>query len=131
VADSAEPKSISEISSYGVVITGADKGKDSVNHGIQLVQNQKISVTKRSVNIIKEYRNYLWETDKNGKILNTPEHSYSHSMDAIRYGLVSLLKSQSKTSGKEMAKAIQSYYSSNFSFTSDGQAPIFRPELTL
>jgi phage terminase large subunit len=85
IADSAEPKSIDEIKSYGIPIVGAVKGKDSVNVGIQFVQNQQISVTKRSINIIKEYRNYLWETDRDGKVLNVPEHQYSHSMDAIRY----------------------------------------------
>ena len=91
IADSAEPKSIDEIKSYGVNIIGADKGKDSVTYGIQLIQDQRISVTKRSTNIIKEYRNCLWKTDKDGKIINEPEHLFSHSMDAIRYGLVSLL----------------------------------------
>ncbi len=85
IADSAEPKSIDEIMSYGIPIQPATKGKDSVRAGIQFVQQQKISVTKRSVNIIKEFRNYLWETDKDGKILNVPEHQFSHSMDAIRY----------------------------------------------
>ncbi len=92
VADSAEPKSIDEIKSYGINIVPAEKGKDSVNNGIQLVQNQRISVTKRSVNIIREYRNYLWETDKDGKILNVPEHAFSHSMDAGRYGMASIIK---------------------------------------
>lgn len=93
VADSAEPKSIDEIMSYGVNIVAAQKGPGSVNQGIQYVQQQKISVTKRSVNVIKEYRNYLWETDKNGKILNVPEHQFSHSMDAIRYAISSILGS--------------------------------------
>jgi phage terminase large subunit len=92
VADSAEPKSIDEIKSYGVNIIGAEKGPDSVNNGIQIVQDQKISVTKRSVNIINEYRNYLWKTDKDGIILNVPEHEFSHSMDAGRYAMVSLIK---------------------------------------
>lgn len=95
IADSAEPKSIDEIKSYGVNILPAEKGKDSVEHGIQLVQNQRISVTKRSVNIIKEYRNYLWKVDKDGNVIvnpSVPEHTWSHSMDAIRYGLVSLIK---------------------------------------
>jgi len=87
IADSAEPKSIDEIKTYGINIIGANKGKDSVVNGIQFVQDQKIFVTKRSINVIKEYRNYLWLTDKDGKILNEPEHTYSHSMDAIRYGL--------------------------------------------
>lgn len=87
IADSSEPKSIDEIRSYGLNIIGANKGKDSVNQGIQFVQDQKISVTKQSINIIREYRNYLWITDKDGKILNEPEHTFSHSMDAIRYAL--------------------------------------------
>src|SRR3990167_4983299 len=92
IADSAEPKSIDDIKMQGVNVVGAEKGKDSVLNGIQLVQDQRISVTKRSVNIIKEYRNYLWETDKDGKILNVPEHTFSHSQDAIRYALTSLIK---------------------------------------
>jgi phage terminase large subunit len=89
VADSAEPKSIDEIRNYGVNITGAKKGQGSVSQGISFVQGQKISVTKRSVNVIKCYRNYLWQTDKNGKVLNVPEHDFSDPMDAIRYGMVS------------------------------------------
>lgn len=92
IADSAEPKSIDEIRIHGVNIIPAEKGPDSVRNGIQLVQNQRISITKRSTNIIKEYRNYLWETDKDGKILNEPEHLFSHSMDAIRYAITSMLK---------------------------------------
>lgn len=99
VADSAEPKSIDEIKGYGVNIVGAEKGKDSVNNGIQFVQNQRISITKRSLNLIKEYRNYLWMTDKDGKILNVPEDIWNHTMDAIRYGLNSFkIKEQNSVS---------------------------------
>lgn len=89
IADSAEPKSIDEMRAYGITVLPCAKGKDSVKQGISYVQNQRISVTARSLNIIKEYRNYLWETDKDGKIINEPEHPFSHSMDAIRYGLQS------------------------------------------
>lgn len=92
IADSAEPKSIDEIKGYGLNIVGAEKGKDSVLNTIQLVQDQKISVTKRSINIIKEYRNFLWETDKDGKILNVPEREYKHSMDAGGYAMASIIK---------------------------------------
>ncbi len=86
MADSAEPKSIDEIKSYGVPIMGAKKGQGSVLQGIQFVQDQRISMTKRSVNLIKCYRNYLWKTDRNGKILNVPEHAFSDPLDAVRYG---------------------------------------------
>ena len=92
IADSAEPKSIDEIKSYGLNIQPAEKGADSIRNGIQLVQEQKISITKRSLNIIKEYRNYLWETDKDGKILNVPEGIFNHSMDAGRYAMSSIIK---------------------------------------
>ena len=87
VADSSEPKSIDEIKSYGINIIGAKKGKDSVNQGINFIQDQKVSITKRSVNMIKEYRNYLWLIDKQGKTLNTPIDMFNHAMDAIRYAL--------------------------------------------
>lgn len=85
IADSAEPKSIDEIRSYGVQILPAKKGQGSVLQGIQFVQDKRISVTKRSVNVINEYRNYLWKTNRDGILLNEPEHMFSHSMDAIRY----------------------------------------------
>jgi phage terminase large subunit len=90
IADSAEPKSIDEIKSYDLTILPANKGPGSVLQGIQLVQQQKMSVTKRSTHIIKEYRNYIWITDKDGKIINEPDHLYSHSMDAIRYGMTNI-----------------------------------------
>lgn len=90
VADSAEPKSIDEIKIHGVFVQPSQKGKGSVLQGIQKVQQQRISVTKRSLNIIKEYRNYLWEVDKEGKIINEPAQILNHSMDAVRYAIESL-----------------------------------------
>jgi len=87
IADGAEPKSIDEIHSYGLTILAAQKGPGSVNQGIQYVQGQRISVTKRSLNIIKEYRNYMWLRDKDGKITNVPVPIWDHTMDAIRYGM--------------------------------------------
>ena len=92
IADSAEPKSIDELTSYGISTFGAEKGRDSIYNGIQVVQAQRISMTKRSINIIKEYRNYLFMVDKNGKVLNTPEAGYEHSLDAIRYAITSIAK---------------------------------------
>lgn len=94
VADSAEPKSIDDIKSYGVAIVAADKSgtkskpylKTSIGH----VQDQKISVTKGSVNLIREYRRYLWKVDKDGRTLNEPDGGYDHALDAARYKLYSL-----------------------------------------
>lgn len=91
VADSAEPKSIDELRAYGLNVVPCTKGKDSVVNGIQLVQDQPISVTKRSINIIKEQRNYLWLVDKNGKVLNEEDPSCAnHHMSGIRYALSTL-----------------------------------------
>lgn len=91
IADSAEPKSIDELCSYGINIIGATKGPDSIRQGIQILQDQRISITKRSLNIIKEYRNYMWKEDRNGKILNEPEGGMDHAMDAIRYAMSSFV----------------------------------------
>jgi phage terminase large subunit len=90
IADSAEPKSIDEITLYGVSISPSVKGQGSVTRGIAYVQDQRISITSRSVNVIKDYRNYIWLVDKNGKVLNEPDHFHSDSMDAVRYGMSSL-----------------------------------------
>ncbi len=91
IADSADPKSIDEIHAYGINIQPAVKGKDSVAHGIQAVQAEQISVTQRSTNVIHEYKNYLWETNRDGEKTGNPDHLWSHSMDAVRYAMSSLI----------------------------------------
>ena len=85
VADSAEPKSISELRQYGLTIVGAEKGRDSVNAGIQLIQQYDLLVTKRSTNLIKELRGYVWQTDKSGMTLNKPVDFLNHGLDSLRY----------------------------------------------
>lgn len=95
--DSAEPKSNDELRLLGLTTLDVPKGRDSVRQGIQFVQDKRCSVTKRSSNVIKEYRNYVWLTDKDGKILNEPDHTWSHSMDAIRYAMQTLKPMESET----------------------------------
>lgn len=104
IADSAEPKSISEINRYGIRIRGAVKGQGSVNYGIQLLQDNKIKVTKQSTFIIKEYRNYLWKMDKDtGKPTNDPEDIWNHTMDAARYALSDVLRRRKTKAYKKPA----------------------------
>jgi phage terminase large subunit len=92
IADSAEPKSIAEIQSYGVNIQPCNKGADSIRHGIKAVQDQRISVTRNSVNILSEYRNYLWAVNKDGNVIpGVPEGGKDHTMDATRYAINSLI----------------------------------------
>lgn len=90
IADSAEPKSIDEIRSYGLNIIPSKKGKDSVNQGIQYLQDQKVFLSKRSTNTIKERRNYVWLRDRDGNIINEPSPIWNHHMDDIRYAVNSL-----------------------------------------
>lgn len=90
IADSAEPKSIDDLALAGVVVQGAEKGQGSLSRGISHVQDQRISVTKRSVDLIREYRNYMWKFDRDGRQLDVPESGNDHAMDAVRYALESL-----------------------------------------
>lgn len=96
ICDSAEPKSIDELRVAGVRSIPADKGADSVRNGIDLMKQYKINISKSSVNLIKEFRNYRWKQDKDGKSLNVPIDIYNHAIDATRYGITYLLGSQNK-----------------------------------
>lgn len=88
VADGAEPKSIDELKDLGLWgIVGSKKGKDSVNNGIQFIQNFKIIVHPRCVNFLTEIYNYQWDKDKFGRSINVPAHDFSHMMDAMRYAV--------------------------------------------
>lgn len=85
-ADSAEPKSIDYIRRKGYNLRPVTKGKDSILFGIQALQkHDKFYVTKRSVNLIKELRNYTWDKDREGNTMNVPIDSYNHAIDAMRY----------------------------------------------
>jgi len=91
IADSSEPKSIAEIESYGVNIHGIEKPQGSVNYGISLLQGANIYITKNSTNTIKEFRNYKWAKDRQGKPVKDskgrpqPIDLWNHSIDGIRY----------------------------------------------
>ena len=85
--DSAEPKSIDELKGLGLRITGAKKGKDSVNNGIQWIQDLEIIIHPRCVNFLMEISTYQWKKDKFDKKLNEPEDDNNHLMDAMRYAL--------------------------------------------
>lgn len=86
-ADSAEPKSIDELRSLGLYVHGAKKGKDSINNGIQWIQDLEIIVHPRCVNFLTEISNYMWKSDRFGKKLNEPIDDFNHLMDAMRYAL--------------------------------------------
>ena len=98
IADSAEPKSIQELTHLGMKIQGATKGSDSINFGIQKMQEISFSVTSISVNLIKELRSYSWATNREGKELNKPIDNHNHCIDGIRYFFTSKPKNKAPKS---------------------------------
>ena len=93
--DSSEPKSIDELKGYGLRISGAFKGKDSINNGIQWIQNFEIIVHPRCVNFLTEISNYTWSKDKFGNKMNVPVDEFNHLMDAMRYGFEQYIRTNS------------------------------------
>jgi phage terminase large subunit len=85
--DSSEPKSIDELKGLGLRIKGAKKGKDSVNNGIQWIQDLEIIIHPRCVNFLFEISLYQWRKDKFDRPMNEPEDDNNHLMDAMRYAL--------------------------------------------
>lgn len=86
-ADSAEPKSIDELRGLGLRVSGAKKGKDSIQNGIQWIQDFEIIVHPRCNNFLTEISNYTFQTDRFGTKLNVPIDDFNHLMDAMRYAL--------------------------------------------
>lgn len=89
IADSAEPKSIDELRSYGIRVSAAKKGPGSVEFGIKWLQDLEAIIIDplRSPLAAKEFINYALETDRNGMIKNKFPDKDDHSIDAARYAL--------------------------------------------
>ena len=98
VADSEEPKSIEHLRSLGLTrIKASKKGKDSINAGIQFIQDFKIFIHPRCVNFLTEISNYSWDKDKFGKAVNKPIDDFNHLMDAMRYALEDYMRNNRMT----------------------------------
>lgn len=102
-ADSAEPKSITELKRRGWHVTGAPKGKDSVNQGIDAIKRYPIKIYHESKHLIEEFNSYIWETDKDGKTTNKPIDDWNHGIDAGRYGLAHKILKERKPLSATMA----------------------------
>jgi phage terminase large subunit len=95
--DSAEPKSIAELKLHGLKAYPVTKGSDSVNYGIQLMQENNYLITSHSTNLINELRKYAWDKDKRtGETLNKPIDDFNHAIDAFRYHEMEALKNPNK-----------------------------------
>ena len=91
VSESADPRLVQEIYRAGINIHPVVKYSGSIEAGITKMQEYKLVITKRSTNVIKEFRNYTYQQDKEGKWLNTPIDVWNHAIDAIRYVVMSEL----------------------------------------
>ena len=129
IADSAEPKSIDELKLYGLNVLPAQKGAGSILQGIQYIQDQRISLTKRSVNLLKEYRNYLWQTDKDDKIINKPEGGNDHLLDALRYAMETYARSSGGTVGL-VTSGLKLEEKKSFYVKEDGTAEAFHIDIS-
>lgn len=92
-AESADPRLIDEIHKSGARIYPVKKGTGSIEAGISRMQTFRIFVTARSLNVLKEFRNYTYAQDKDGRWLNIPIDAYNHAIDAVRYVVMSELMS--------------------------------------
>lgn len=92
-AESADPRLIDEIHKSGARIYPVKKGTGSIEAGIARMQTFRIFVTARSLNVLKEFRNYTYAQDKDGRWLNIPIDAYNHAIDAVRYVVMSELMS--------------------------------------
>jgi phage terminase large subunit len=98
--DSAESRLIEEIYRAGFNIKPVRKGKDSIKMGIDIMHQHKLHILKSSVNIVKEFNEYVWTVDKNGNFENIPVDYSNHTIDAIRYVCMEELNVRKQKAGK-------------------------------
>lgn len=87
IADTNEPRSVAELREYNINILETEKGPDSKKHGIKMMQDQKISITKDSVTTLKGYRSWMWKKDRDGKIVPGETEHEPDPLAAARYGI--------------------------------------------
>ena len=84
IADN-QPKCIYEIKKEGFNVQATFKGKDSILAGLDIMQRFRIHITKRSLNLLREFKNYKWKEDMSGKTTNEPIDKFNHGIDGARY----------------------------------------------
>ena len=98
--DSAEGRLIEEIYRAGFNIKPVKKGKDSIKMGIDIMHQHKLHILKSSVNIVREFSEYVWTVNKNGDFENIPVDYSNHAIDAIRYVCMEQLNQKKIQAGK-------------------------------
>lgn len=90
-SDSADPRLVQEIHNGGIRIYPVEKGAGSIIAGIDKMKSLNIFVTENSYNLRKEFRNYVWDKDKDGNYINQPIDAWNHGIDATRYYILATL----------------------------------------
>ncbi len=85
--DNSRPETIQEMKNAGINIAPARKGKDSIKNGINFLKSHNLYVTKRSENILMEFKRYSWKADRDGRLTDETCDEHNHAIDAIRYAL--------------------------------------------
>lgn len=93
ICDSAEPKSISELRSYGLPVLPAKKSKGSILTGIQIMQEYDLVII--GDNLINEFENYCYQKDRAGESIGIPIDDYNHAIDGVRYFFIERLSKSS------------------------------------
>jgi phage terminase large subunit len=93
ICDNNRPEKIKTLRKmgYGYALA-TTKGKGSILSGIDLLSGIDVYYTSTSKNISFEQRNYARKVDRYGVILEEPEDEYNHTMDAIRYVALFLMR---------------------------------------
>jgi phage terminase large subunit len=99
-ADSSEPRLNDELYKLGYNVKPVVKGKDSINFGIQVMNNYKINIPKACQNLTNEFYSYEWDTDRFGKQLDKPVDYMNHAIDATRYVFMMKLSNVATAKGK-------------------------------
>ena len=88
IAESARPE-INEylLRNHKIKIKKAYKPAGSIVSGINKLLNYDIVIDPDSIDVIHEFRNYAWISDKSGDNKDTPIDSFNHAIDALRYGI--------------------------------------------
>lgn len=98
ISESADPRLIDELNNAGLDVKPVRKYAGSIIAGINKMQTMKIFVTNRSVNLKKEFKNYTYRQNKDGKWLNEPIDSFNHGIDAVRYVVLEKLLGKDENS---------------------------------
>ena len=99
LCDSAEPRTIEELKRRGINARPAKKGPDSVRQRITFIKQHKIHVTKRSVELIEEWKRFKWDTDGDGNIIDKPINKFKHCSDAVSYAISTAMGGRLKLIG--------------------------------